>query len=130
MIVFSRGMFIGLNGKMDAGGHVCPISMFGEILLWKNAQKKEKKNSTSDVMNRIIPICRPLVTIARWLPCAAVSDETLVHHMALITSIVNRASWIGIIWSVFTQRRIDVTRNSALFLARTGHGLFSTMWKW
>ena len=92
MIVFRSGMFIGLNGRIAAGGHVCPISTFGEILLWKNAQKNEKKNRTSDVMNKIIPICSPFVTIGRWFPCAAVSEETFVHHMALMISMVNKAN--------------------------------------
>jgi hypothetical protein len=34
--------------------------MVGAILEWKNAQKKAKKNITSDVMNRIIPMLRPI----------------------------------------------------------------------
>lgn len=40
-----------------------PISILGARLLWKNAQKKEKKNRTSEVMNRIIPQRSPLPTI-------------------------------------------------------------------
>jgi hypothetical protein len=45
------------------GGHCSPNSMVGESLLWKKAQKKEKKKSTSDVINRIMPHRIPLVTI-------------------------------------------------------------------
>jgi hypothetical protein len=50
------------------GGHIWPSSTFGEILLWKNAQKKDAKNSTSDEMNRIIPVFRPFITIKEWCP--------------------------------------------------------------
>jgi hypothetical protein len=31
------------------------ISIEGERLLWKNAQKNEEKNNTSEAMNKIIP---------------------------------------------------------------------------
>ena len=54
--VFRRGTFIGLKGTMVWGGHICPSSTVGEILLWKNAQKNAEKNKTSDVMNKIIPV--------------------------------------------------------------------------
>lgn len=45
------------------GGHSRPISGEGAKLLWKNVQKKDKKNRTSEVMNRTIPHRMPLVTI-------------------------------------------------------------------
>jgi hypothetical protein len=32
-IVFSNGILIGLNELILVGGHICPSSMFGEILL-------------------------------------------------------------------------------------------------
>ena len=44
------------------GGHVHPSLGVGARLLWKNAQKNEKKNATSDVINKIIPIRRPATT--------------------------------------------------------------------
>lgn len=40
---------------MPAGGHMVPSSTAGVNLLWKKAQKKEKKNKTSEVIKRIIP---------------------------------------------------------------------------
>jgi len=61
-IVFSRGILIGLKELIEWGGHACPISTVGEILLWKKAQKKEAKKNTSDVINRIIPAFRPFIT--------------------------------------------------------------------
>jgi hypothetical protein len=50
------------------GGHVDPSSIVGDRLLWKNAQKNDAKNNTSEMMNRIIPHRNPLVTIFVWSP--------------------------------------------------------------
>lgn len=53
---------------IPAGGQHVPSSTVGESLLWKKAQKNEKKNSTSDVINKIIPHRRPLTTLDVWSP--------------------------------------------------------------
>lgn len=45
------------------GGHIDPNSIVGDSLLWKNAQKNDAKNNTSEIMNRIIPHRSPFVTI-------------------------------------------------------------------
>jgi hypothetical protein len=47
---------------IPVGGQAHPSSGVGDKLLWKNAQKKAKKNKTSEVMNRIIPHRSPFVT--------------------------------------------------------------------
>jgi len=60
--VFSRGTLNGLNGEIPEGGQNKPISILGERLLWKKAQKKEKKNKTSEVINRIMPHFKPFTT--------------------------------------------------------------------
>jgi hypothetical protein len=60
--VFRRGTLNGFRGLMPDGGQQHPSSGVGERLLWKKAQKKAKKNRTSEVINRIIPHRRPLVT--------------------------------------------------------------------
>jgi len=39
-IVFRRGTLIGLNELIWYGGHVCPSSKVGEILLWKKCPEK------------------------------------------------------------------------------------------
>jgi hypothetical protein len=39
-----------------------PISIVGERLLWKKAQKNLIKKNTSEVINKIIPHRKPLVT--------------------------------------------------------------------
>jgi hypothetical protein len=44
------------------GGHTHPISIVGFKLEWKKAQKKAKKNITSEIMNKIIPILKPFLT--------------------------------------------------------------------
>ena len=53
--VFRRGTLNGFSGLIPVGGQEHPISGVGDKLLWKNAQKKAKKNKTSDVINKIIP---------------------------------------------------------------------------
>lgn len=60
--VFNNGTLNGLIGVIPVGGHVQPSSGVGASLLWKKAQKKAKKNKTSDVINKIIPHCSPFVT--------------------------------------------------------------------
>jgi hypothetical protein len=62
IIVFIRGISNGLNGLIPNGGQYCPISILGAKDEWKYAQKKEKKNNTSEIINRIIPIRIPLKT--------------------------------------------------------------------
>jgi len=59
MIVFKRGMSRGLKGLIPNGGQSWPISIPGDKEEWKNAQKKEKKNNTSEIINKIIPIRIP-----------------------------------------------------------------------
>ena len=53
--VFSNGIAKGLIGSIPVGGQEQPISGVGARLLWKKAQKKEKKNITSEAINKIIP---------------------------------------------------------------------------
>jgi hypothetical protein len=60
--VFNKGTLNGFSGWIPVGGQAQPSSGVGAKLLWKNAQKNAKKNSTSDVINRIIPQRNPFVT--------------------------------------------------------------------
>lgn len=53
--VFRRGTAKGFKGSRPVGGQVQPISGVGARLLWKKAQKKPRKNITSEVINKIIP---------------------------------------------------------------------------
>jgi len=64
MIVFISGTFQGSKASTPIGGHEHPNSIFGDKLLWKKAQKKERKNITSEVINNIIPQRNPISTIS------------------------------------------------------------------
>jgi len=75
--VLSKGMLIGLKGIMLRGGQDWPSSNEGETLLWKKAQKKEKKNKTSDKIKSSIPIWRPTVTCRLWFPWLEVSEKNV-----------------------------------------------------
>jgi hypothetical protein len=57
--VFSKGRAQGSIGDIPAGGQTQPIPTEGLRLQWKKAQKKEKKNITSEVINSIIPSFMP-----------------------------------------------------------------------
>jgi hypothetical protein len=61
--VFKRGTCAGLKGTTPLGGHIIPMSQLGDRLLWKNAQKNEKKKRTSDKIKRIIPHRNPETTM-------------------------------------------------------------------
>jgi hypothetical protein len=62
------------------GGQVQPISGVGAKALWKNAQKNEKKNKTSDKMNKIIPNRRQETRFLVWSPLNVPSRITSRHH--------------------------------------------------
>lgn len=78
--MFRRGTWIGLKAVTPDGGQRSPISMTGARLLWKKAQKNEKKNITSDTINKIIPIRSPVTTVDVCNPCRLASRETSRHH--------------------------------------------------
>lgn len=78
--MFSNGICIGLNGEIPIGGHVDPSSMVGDNLLWKKAQKNERKKNTSEIINRIIPHRKPLVTIFVCNPWYVPSRVISRHH--------------------------------------------------
>ena len=64
--VLSKGTEKGFNTSIPWGGHIVPISMAGAKLLWKNAQKKEKKKQTSEAINNNIPNFNPFLTMWVW----------------------------------------------------------------
>jgi len=51
--VFNNGIERGSNESIPFGGQILPISIVGARLAAKKAQKKAKKNMTSDTMNNI-----------------------------------------------------------------------------
>jgi len=79
-IVFNKGILMGLKEVTDRGGHIWPNSMVGEILLWKKAQKKDKKKNTSEVINKIIPVFKPFITMNECCPWLEASRWMSRHH--------------------------------------------------
>tara|TARA_B100000614_G_scaffold262464_1_gene296093 strand:+ start:750 stop:1100 length:351 start_codon:yes stop_codon:yes gene_type:complete len=61
-VVFNKGTSNALIVWIPIGGQIPPMCNSGPNELWKNAQKNEKKNITSDTMNNNIPYLRPLCT--------------------------------------------------------------------
>jgi hypothetical protein len=57
--VFNKGIALGSNASIPLGGQIVPISMVGARLAAKKAQKKAKKNITSETINRITPYLKP-----------------------------------------------------------------------
>jgi len=82
--VFKRGTLMGLNLLTLFGGHICPISMFGDALSWKYAQKNLKKNITSEVINKSIPIFSPVTTTFWWRPSFLASLNVSTHHVIAV----------------------------------------------
>ena len=60
--VLNSGRANGLIVSIPTGGHVQPISGLGLKALWKNAQKKPKKNIASDRINSAMPSRSPRAT--------------------------------------------------------------------
>lgn len=79
-IVFINGILIGLNELIEIGGQCWPSSILGEMLLWKNPQKKEIKKNTSDVINKNIPVFSPFITKYGCIPCMEASRWISRHH--------------------------------------------------
>ena len=84
IIVFNNGTSQGLNACIASGGHIEPISTDGAKLEWKNAQKKAKKNITSDTINKIIPYLMPVCTALVWCPSKVASLITSRHHIIIV----------------------------------------------
>ncbi len=78
--VFSKGICNGLNGIIPLGGQIIPISTAGLNLLWKNPQKKEIKKKISEIINKIIPHRKPIVTLIVCNPWKVPSRVISRHH--------------------------------------------------
>jgi hypothetical protein len=126
--VLSSGIWKGAIAIMPSGGHKLPISMLGARLLWKNAQKNLKKNSTSEVMKRIIPHRRPLTTQFVWNPCIDLSRDTSRHHCAIIIHVVRVLRAIRFMFFLVTQYAVPISIEKILILIISGHGLMNTIW--
>jgi len=122
-IVFSRGIWNGLKGVTPMGGQRRPISTLGDSLLWKNAQKNDKKKKISDTINKIIPHFIPVTTLNVCSPWNVLSRETSRHHWYDVIIKINNPKSINSIcreWNHFTNPDVRVR---APIEAVIGHGL-------
>jgi len=128
--VLSKGTPQGLNAWIALGGQTEPISTAGDKLEWKKAQKKARKNITSETINKIIPERKPCWTVLVWCPLKVASLITSLHHTAIPQITINspenkttsplRNECINVAApSAVTKIEIDKTK---------GHGLGSTKW--
>jgi len=126
--VFSKGTWVALNGMIPEGGHKKPISSVGESLLWKKAQKNEKKNNTSEVINKIMPQRRPLMTCKVWRPWKVPSRVISRHHWKVVNVIIIIPRNIRFVILIINHLTIPVTIINVAKEAEIGHGLWSTKW--
>ena len=128
LTLFKRGTLKGLKTTMPEGGQILPISTLGDKLLWKKAQKNEKKNKTSEVIKKITPQRSPLTTILVWSPWNVPSREISRHHWYItkqveITPKINKDS--SNLLNHLTNPTVNII---ALREPVRGHGLISTRW--
>lgn len=128
MAVFKRGIVNGLKDWIPAGGQQLPNSTAGESLLWKNAQKKEKKKRTSDVINKIIPHWSPIITLAVWRPWYVPSRVTSRHHWIIVRRVARNPKTNKSILNWWNHLTNPVVNIKALIDPVKGQGLMSTRW--
>lgn len=88
--VFNRGTLNGLIGVIPVGGQVQPSSGVGASLLWKKAQKNDKKKQTSERINRIIPNRRHFNKFWVCSPINAPSRVISRHHWNITIRVISR----------------------------------------
>lgn len=128
IIVLSIGILIGLNEVIPLGGHSIPISIDGDNLLWKNAQKNDTKKNTSDIINKIIPHFILLTTFLVCNPWNVDSRMTSRHHWIMVNKIISTPRYI----SHFSFMCKYITVPDVIVINPidpvNGHGLLSTKW--
>ncbi|CAG8655342.1 10220_t:CDS:2 [Acaulospora colombiana] len=90
-MVLSKGSSHGLIGSIPAGGQAQPSSTVGANAESKKAQNIEKKKQTSETINRMIPIVRPLVRV-------------------VITPMLNKSGPMATPWKLITPDRVVIRR--------------------
>lgn len=126
--VFKSGILMGLKDIIIKGGHSWPSSMVGEILLWKNAQKKDIKNSTSEIIKRTIPILRPFMTASGCMPCHDLSRWTSRHQEKATTNVKEKENKNVIKDTEFINKINLKTKDIEAPEAKIGQGLTFTKW--
>lgn len=126
--VFSRGIENGLIALIPVGGQEHPISGVGASLLWKKAQKKAKKNITSEVMNRMTPNRSPEATRVVWCPMKVASRITSRHHCSMVRLIIVSPRYRQEVPYPWNQEVRPMVRARAPTEPVSGQGLNSTRW--
>ena len=88
--VLRNGISHGLKTNMPLGGQNPPISTVGESELWKKAQKKPKKNKTSERIKRNTPNRKPCWTIPKCLPSYVPSRTISLNHWNITNTKKNK----------------------------------------
>lgn len=127
-IVLSIGIFIGLKDTIPIGGHCMPISTAGDKLLWKNAQKNDEKNRTSDIINKIIPHFILFTTFFVCIPWNVDSRTTSRHHWIMVKIIIIMPIFINHIWLKWKYIIVPEVNDISPMDPVKGHGLLSTKW--
>ena len=99
MAVFNKGTEKGLRGSTPKGGHITPISIEGDKLLWKKAQKKDTKKSTSETINNKKPSFKPVTVALVWKPWYVDSlitsfNQINIHKPILNKPTKNKDNWL------------------------------------
>lgn len=128
IIVLSIGILIGLNGLIPEGGHCIPISMEGDKLQWKKAQKNDRKNITSDMINKIIPHFILLITFFVCNPWNVDSRITSRHHWNMVIMIIITPRFINQTSFIWNHIIVPDVNDISPIDPTIGHGLLSTKW--
>jgi len=126
--VFNKQISKGLKLKIPTGGQTLPSLSVTDRLLWKNLQKNEKKNITSEVIKKSIPNCILVITLNKWRPWNLLSRTTSCHHLYIIIKVLNNPInklEISLIKNHFTK---PLANKKTLNDPNKGHGLFSNKW--
>ena len=130
-IEFKSGSSKGSTVSTPLGGHLAPISTGGPTALWKKLQNILKKKSASLIINKTIPVLRPLCTAKVWLPKYVPSDIISLNQND-IEKISNKKANVNIICEIgnpCTVRTPEQVRHNRHTLVSTGHGEGETRWK-
>lgn len=128
--VFNKGKWKGFKGFSSKGGQTHPIWISGLSLWWKKAQKKPKKNITSEKINHLIPNFKPPITLIEWDPSSLPSFLTSNHQKNINTIIENIDKRKKNLYFVphLNILTILIVKLKALTPAIKGQGLIETIW--
>ena len=130
MTVFNKGISKGEKTSIPCGGQTVPSSMVGANAEWKKAQKKPKKNITSDTTNKINPNFNPSCTAKVCCPSNVASTITSLHHP--VADIATRkkptSNNIDPLWNEWNQSTAPKAIRKSDQEAKNAQGLGSTTW--